>query len=327
MKTFNAMVRMAALCILLGLAGSIGAQQSYPVKPIRLIVPYPPGGPTDLIARAVSEQLAKRLGQPVIVDSRGGAATIIGAEIAARSAADGYTLLIATVTTLAANPALNSKLPYDPEQDFAPVSMLGGQPYLLVIHPAVPAKSVAHLVAHAKANPGQLTFASAGVGSGAHLAGEMFKHLASMDIVHVPYKGSGQAMSDLMGNQVTMMFGGISALYPHVQAGRLRALAVSSARRSITVPDLPTLAEAGVEGYQTSSWNSLVVPRGTPAQIIQRLNKEVVAVLNQPEVLQRLKQQGIEPDPGTPAELASHIKNEIMRFQKLIKAIGLKLES
>lgn len=325
-KVYTNCARLLIASMLMGIVVSASAQQAYPSKPIRLIVPYPPGGPTDLIARAVSEPLARRLGQAVLVDNRGGAATVIGAEIAAHSPPDGYTALLATVTTLAANPALNSKLPYDPERDFAPVSMLGGQPYLLVIHPAVPAKSVAQLVAHAKANPGKLTFASAGVGSGAHLAGEMFKHLAAMDIVHVPYKGSGQAMSDLMGNQVTMMFGGISALYPHVQAGKLRALAVSSAKRSTAVPDLPTLAEAGVQGYQTSSWNSMVVPRGTPLPIIQRLNKEVVAVLNQPEVLSRLKQQGIEPDPGTPAELSSHIKNEMMRFQNLIKAIGLKQE-
>jgi tripartite-type tricarboxylate transporter receptor subunit TctC len=302
------------------------AQTTYPTRPIRLIIPYPPGGPTDLIGRAVNDRLGKRLGQQVVVDNRGGAATVIGAEIAARSPPDGYTLLLATITTLAVNPALKSKLPYHAERDFAPVSMLASQPYLLVSHPAVPASSVAQLVAYAKANPGKLSFASAGIGAGAHLAAELLKHMARIDVVHVPYKGSGPAMTDVMSGQCAYMFAGVSAAYPHTQAGKLRALAVSTAKRSAAVPEIPTVAESGLPGFQTNTWNSLVVPRGTPAPIVQRLNTEVVAVLNEPDVKERLKQQAIDPDPGTPAQLAAHIKSEVARFDKLIKTIGLKPE-
>lgn len=308
------------------LSKSASAQQAYPTRPIRLIVPYPPGGPTDLIGRTINDRLGKRLGQQVVVDNRGGAATVIGAEIAAHSPADGYTLLLATITTLAVNPALKRKLPYHPERDFAPVSMLATQPYLLVVHPGVPATSVSQLVALAKAQPGKLSFASAGIGAGAHLAAELLKHMARIDVVHIPYKGSGPAMTDLMAGQVAYMFAGISVAYPHTVSGKLRALAVSTAKRSASVPEIPTVAESGLPGYQTNTWNSLVVPRGTPAPIIQRLNAEVVGILNEPEVKERLKQQAIDPDPGTPAQLAAHIKSEVARFDNLIKAIGLKPE-
>jgi len=303
---------------------SASAQQNYPVRPIRLIVPYPPGGPTDLIGRTVNELLAKRLGQSVVVDNRGGAATVIGAELAARAPADGYTLLLATITTLAVNPAMSPKLPYHPERDFAPISMLAAQPYILGIHPGVPVNSVAQLVAHAKANPGKLSFASAGIGAGAHLAGEMFKHMAAIDVVHVPYKGTGPALNDLISGQVAYMFGGISAIYPHAQSGKLRVLAVSSAKRSPAVLDIPTVAEGGIAGYGTNTWNSLVAPRGTPQAIIDRLNTEVNIVLGQPDVKERLRKQGIDPDPGTQAQLAAHIKSELVRFNKLISVIGLK---
>lgn len=314
-----ALVIAASLC-----AAPAAAQQDYPNRPIRLIVPYPPGGPTDLIGRVVSELLAKRLGQQVIVDNRGGAATVIGAEIAARAPADGYTLLLATVTTLAVTPALQKKLPYHPERDFAPITMLAAQPYLLAANPSLPAPSVKQLVAYAKANPGKLSFASAGVGAGAHLAGEMLKHMAAIDVVHVPYKGTGPAITDLISGQVAFMFGGISAINPHAQAGRLRVLAVSTAKRSPALPDVPTVAEGGIAGYGTSTWNSLVAPRGTPQPVLARLNTETVAALNQPEVRERLRAQGIDTDPGTPAQLAAQIKSELARFDKLIKAIGLQ---
>jgi tripartite-type tricarboxylate transporter receptor subunit TctC len=307
-------------------AGAALAQQNYPSRPIRLIVPYPTGGPTDLIARAVNERLGERLGQQVVVDNRGGAATLIGTETAARAPADGYTLLVATITTLAVNPSLKLKLPYDPERDFAPISMLGVQPYLLATHPSLPATTISQLVAHAKANPGKLNFASAGVGTGAHLAGEMFQHMAGIDIVHVPYKGTGPAIVDLIGGQVALLMGGISALRPQALSGKLRVLGITSAKRSPAVPDVPTIAESGITGYQTTSWNSMVAPRGVPQAIINRLNKEVVAVLSQPEVRDRLRAQGTDTDPGTPAQLAAHIKSERARFEKLIKTIGLPRE-
>ena len=302
------------------------APDRYPSKPIRLIVPYPPGGPTDLIARAVNEPLAQRLGQQVVIDNRGGATTVIGAELAAHSPADGYTLLVATISTLAVNPALQKKLPYDPERDFAAVSMLAAQPYLLVTTVALPVTSVSQLIAYAKANPGKLSFASAGVGAGAHLAAELFKYMAKIDVVHVPYKGTGPAITDLIGGHVAYQFGGVSVLMPFVGSGKLRALALSTAKRSAIAPDIPTIAESGLAGYAMSSWNSLVAPHGVPQHIIARLNAETVAVLNQPEIRERLKQQGVDADPGTPAQLAAHIRTERERFARLIAAIGLKTE-
>lgn len=316
------------LCALAALPCTRAAAQAqaYPVKPIRLIVPYPPGGSADLIGRAVNDGLAKRLGQPVVVDNRGGAASIIGAEITARAPADGYTVLVATITTLAVNPALYRKLPYHPENDFAPVSMLGSTPYLLAVHPAVPARSVAQLIAHAKTNPGKLNYGSAGVGSGGHLATEMFKHMAAIDIVHVPYKGVGAATMEAVGGQIAILLSGISVSKPHADSGRLRALAVSGAKRSTIAPEIPTIDESGIKGYQTKSWNSLVVPRRTPTAIVQRLNSEITMVLNLPQLAEQLKSQGIEPEPGPPAELARYIREEIVRFQQLVNTISLKPE-
>ena len=307
-------------------AHSAYAADGYPSKPIRLIVPYPPGGPTDLIARSVNERLAQRLGQQVVVDNRGGAATVIGAELAARAPADGYTLLVATITTLAVNPALNPRLPYDPVRDFAPVSMLAAQPYLLATTASLPVTSVSQLIAYAKANPGKLSFASAGVGAGAHLAGELFKHMAKIDVVHVPYKGTGPAVTDLVGGHVAYQFAGVSVLMPFAAAGKLHALAVSTARRSPLAPALPTIAESGLAGYETSSWNSLVAPRDTPRAIIERLNAVIVAVLNSADIRERFRQQGVDADPGTPAQLAAHIQAERARFAQLIAAIGLKTD-
>lgn len=289
-------------------------------------MPYPPGGSADLIGRAVNELLAKRLGQPVIVDNRGGAASIIGAELTARAPADGYTILVATITTLAVNPALYKKLPYHPERDFAPVSMLGSTPYVLSVHPSVPARSVAQLITHAKAHPGKLNFGSAGVGSGNHLATELFRHMAAIDIVHVPYKGLGGATIDVVGGQIAILLAGVSVLKPHVDGGRLRALAVSTIKRAVTAPDIPTIDESGIKGYQSKSWNSLVAPRQTPAAIVQRLNSEIIAVLNAPQLAEQLKSQGIEPEPGSPAELARYVREEIVRFQNLVNTIGLKPE-
>ena len=298
----------------------------YPARPVRLIVPYPPGGSTDFIARPVSERLSERLGQPFVMDNRGGAATVIGAEIAARAPADGYTLLVATVTTLAVNPALKPKLTYDPVRDFAPVSMLASQPYLLAVHPSVPATSVSQLLAHARAYPGKLSFASAGLGSGAHFAGEMFNYMAGVDILHVPYKGTGPAISDVVGGRVAILYAGVATLRPFAVSGKMRMLAVTSARRSASMPDVPTIAESGVPGYETNTWNSLVAPRGTPPVVIERLNAAIVAIFEQPDFRDRLIQQGIDAEPGPPARLARHIDAEIARFGRLVKATGLKLE-
>jgi tripartite-type tricarboxylate transporter receptor subunit TctC len=321
--TLPALLATVAATTLFGTTAA-AQQQPYPTKPIRLIVPYPAGGSADLIGRAVNDGLAKRLGQPVIVDNRGGASGIIGTEIAARAPADGYTLLVATVSTLAVNVSIYRALPYHPERDFAPVSMLGSTPYLLAVHPSVPARSVAQLVAHAKAHPGKLNFGSAGVGSGGHLATELFKHMAGIDIVHVPYKGVGAATAEVLGGQISMLLGGISVLKIHVDGGRLRGLAVSTIKRTAIAPDIPTIDEAGIKGYQSKSWNALVAPRNTPPAIVQRVNAELVALLKSPQMADQLKGLGIEPEPGPPAELARFVREEIVRFRELIQAIGFK---
>jgi tripartite-type tricarboxylate transporter receptor subunit TctC len=317
--------RLSTFAFLLACAIDATAQ-AYPSRPVRFVVPYPPGGSTDFIARPVSERLTERLGQPFVMDNRGGAATVIGAEIAARAPADGYTLLVGTVTTLAVNPALKPKLPYDAVRDFAPVSMLSAQPYILAIHPAVPATSVAQLVAYAKANPGKLSFASAGLGSGAHIAGELFNHMAGVSILHVPYKGTGPAIADVMGGRVEILYGGVATLRSYVGSGKMRVLGVTSAKRSPGMPEVPTIAESGLPGYETNTWNSVVAPRGTPRPVIERLNAAIAAVLAEPDLRDRWSQQGIDADPGPPERLAAHIKAEIARFTGLVKATGLKLE-
>ncbi len=308
----------------LTVAATCAAAAAYPVKPLRLIVPYPPAGPTDLIARTINVRLAERLGQPVVVDNRAGADAVIGAEIAAHAPADGYTLLVATVTTLVVNPLTKAKLPYDAERDFAPVSMLAAQPYVLAVHPSLPINSVAQLVAYAKANPGKLNFGSANVSGSAHLAAEMLKQLAGIDVLHVPYRGTAPALTDLIAGRVSFMFTGISTARPLAVSGRLRVLAVSTEKRSPAMPEVPTVAEAGVPGYATTGWNSLVAPSGTPRTVVDRLNAVVRAIMNSGEVRERLTQQGIDVEAGTPEDLARFIKAERVRLTKLIAAIGLK---
>lgn len=302
------------------------AQQDYPVRPLRLVVPYPPGGPTDIVGRLTSDVLARRLAQNVVVDNRGGAATAIGAEMVARAAADGYTLLLSSETTFAVNPALTSKLPYHPERDFAPISLLTTQPYVLAVTTSLPVSAVSQLVTYARVNPGKLSYGSAGTGSANHLAGEMFKQAAGIDMVHVPYKGNGPAIVDLIGGQISVMLGSISSLYPHATAKKLRVLAVASAKRSATAPELPTFAEGGLAGFHVNGWNCLVAPRATPPRVITRLNAEVVFGFNQADIRERFRKQSIDPAAGTPEQLAAYMKSEIARYHKLIKAVGLSAE-
>jgi tripartite-type tricarboxylate transporter receptor subunit TctC len=317
-------------CALLAAALALGAlpasAQPYPNRPVRLIVPYPPGGPTDIMGRLVSDVLTRRLGQNVVVDNRGGAATAIGAEMVARAQPDGYTLLVSSETTFAVNPAVRARLPYDPVRDFAPISLLTTQPYVLAVTPAMPAQSVSQLVAYAKANPGKLRYGSAGTGSANHLAGEMFKHAAGIDVLHVPYKGNGPAIIDLVSGQINYMLGSISSLYPHSASKKLRLLAVASAQRAGSAPEVPTFAESGMAGFRVNGWNCIVAPRGTPSPIVKRLNAEIVAGFAQPDVLERLRKQSIDPATGTPPQLAAHIKSEFARYDKLIKAVHLKIE-
>ena len=319
--------RCIAFLVLASLAAAPAlAQQEYPNRPVRMIVPYPPGGPTDIMGRLTAEVLSKRLGQNVVVDNRGGAATAIGAEMAARAPADGYTLLVSSETTFAVTPALKDKLPYHPERDFAPISQLTTQPYVLAVTNGLPATSVTQLIAYGKANPGKLAYGSAGLGGANHLAGAMFAHSAGIDALHVPYKGNGPALVDLTGGQIQFMLGSISSIYPLGAAKKIRMLAVAAAKRTPSAPELPTFTEAGMPGFHVNGWNCIVAPRGTPPQIIKRLNAEIVAGFKQPDVVDRLKKQSIEPVASSPEQLAAHIKSEYARYGKLIKAIGLTVE-
>lgn len=318
-------VRLLVLCASWLLALTVSAQD-FPSRPIRMIVPYPPGGPTDIMGRLTSEVLQRGLGQNVIVDNRGGAATAIGAEMAAKAPPDGYTVFVSSETTFAVTPALKEKLPYHPERDFAPVSLLTTQPYVLAVANGLPVQSVSQFVAYAKANPGKLGFASAGLGSANHLAGEIFKQTAGIDAVHVPYKGNGPAIVDLISGQVQFMLGSISSLYPHGASKKLRLVAVASANRSATAPELPTFAEAGLPGYQVSGWNCIVMPRNTPAAILKRVNSAIVGGFAAQDILDRLRKQSIESAVGTPEQLAAHIRAEFARYGKLIKAANLKVD-
>jgi len=299
--------------------------QSYPSKPIRLVLPYPPGGGTDVIARPLAQKLTEQLGQQVIVDNRGGAGGNIGMEFVAKSPADGYTLLFALTAQYAVNPSLYPKLPYDPVRDYAPISLLANAPYLLVVHPALPAKSVAELVALVKARPGQLSYSSSGNGSGAHLAGEMLRSLARVEIVHVPYKGAGPAMPDLIAGQVQLSFITYTAAGPHIKTGRLRALGVTTAKRSPTLPDLPAIGET-VAGYDSAVWYGFAAPAGTPPEIVSKLNAEVLRVLAAPDFRSRITLEAVSPIGSTPEEFGSFMKSEIVRWAKVVKDSGAKVD-
>ena len=299
--------------------------QNYPSKPIRLVLPYPPGGGTDVIARPLAQKLTEQLGQQVIVDNRGGAGGNIGMEFVAKSPPDGYTLLFALTAQYAVNPSLYPKLPYDPIRDYAPISLLANAPYLLVVHPSVPAKSVAELIALMKARPGQLAYSSSGNGSGAHLAGEMLRSLARVEIVHVPYKGAGPAMPDLIAGQVQLSFVTYTAAGPHIKSGRLRALGVTTAKRSPTLPDLPAIAET-VPGYDSAVWYGFAAPAGTPADIVAKLNTEVLRVLAAPDFRNRITLEAVAPIGTSPEEFGAFIKSEIVRWAKVVKDSGAKVD-
>jgi len=299
--------------------------QIYPGKPIRLVLPYPPGGGTDVIARPLAQKLTESLGQQVIVDNRGGAGGNIGMEFVARSPADGYTLLFALTAQYAVNPSLYPKLPYDPVRDYAPISLLANAPYLLVVHPSVPAKSVAELIALMKARPGQLAYSSSGNGSGAHLAGEMLRSLAHVEITHVPYKGAGPAMPDLIAGQVQLSFVTYTAAGPHIKTGRLHVLGVTTAKRSPTLPDLPAIAET-VPGYDSAVWYGFAAPAGTPPDIIARLNSEVLRVLASSDFRSRITLEAVAPIGSTPEEFGNFIKSEIVRWAKVVKDSGAKVD-
>lgn len=314
--------------LLCGLAASIptALAQQYPGKPIRFIVPYPPGGAADIVARAVGQKLSESFGVPVVVDNRSGAGGNLGTDLVAKAAPDGHTLLMGNVGPLSISVSLYKKLPYDPLTDLAPVSLMVIYPNVLVVHPSLPAKSVSELVALAKARAKPLAYASAGTGSSTHLGAELLKSMAGIDLLHIPYKGGGQAIVDVISGQVPMYFSSSLGALPHIKSGKLRALGVTSAKRSRATPDLPTIAEAGFPGYEAVNWVGLLVPARTPPAIITRLNGEIVRIFRQPDVEERLSAQGGEAETNTPAQFAAHIRAEIRKWSQVIKASGLQAE-
>ena len=315
---------VATMAIAFGAAAlSLGAAaQEYPVKAIRFIVPFAPGGPTDIMSRALAEKLTAHLGQQIVVDNRGGAGGGIGTAIAAHATPDGYTIVIGHIGTLAINVSLYPRLEYDPVKDFAPISMIATLPLGLFVNASVPVKSVAELVALAKAKPGQLNFGSAGNGSATQMAGAMFKTMAGIDIVHVPYKGNAASLVDLVAGRVQMMFSNLLTTAPHVKAGRLRAIAISTAKRSQQAPDLPTIAESGIPGYDYAPWYGILAPTGTPRTIVMRLNREIGQIINAPEMKERFRKQGIDLVTSSPEAFAELIRREIPKWREIVKKSG-----
>jgi tripartite-type tricarboxylate transporter receptor subunit TctC len=303
------------------------AQQDYPTKPIRLIVAFPPGGSTDIIARLVGQRLSERLGQQVIIDNRGGAGGTVGTELAARASPDGYTLTMGTTSTHVIAPAAYPKLRYDPIKDFAPITLVASTPYLLVLNPSVKANSLKDFIALVKSQPGKLNYASAGTGSTTHLAMEMLKSVAGMDIVHVPYNGNAPAGAAVLGGQVQALFGSMPAVLPQAKAGKVRPIAVGTAKRSPALPDVPTVAESGYPGFEASLWLGFFAPRGTPQVIINRLHGELVKVATSPEMKDQFERNGAEPLTNkTSGELENLVRSEIDKYSKVIKAANIKFE-
>ncbi len=311
--------------VLAALASAAGAQ-NYPNKPVRFIVPFAAGGGSDFVARVVAQKFNEAFGQPLVVDNRGGAGGAIGTELAAKSAPDGYTLLLGSAGPLAIQPGLTARLPYDPLKDFAPITLVTSIPYVLVVHPSLPVKSVRELIALAKAKPGQLNFASPGNGTTTHLATELLKMLAKIDVVNVPYKGVAPAVTDLLAGQVQFMSGDLSTVMPQVKAGRLRALAVTGANRSPQAPELPTVAEAGVPGYEAIGWFAVLAPAATPRDLVTRLNAVIVKGVTEADARERLAALGGDVVANTPAEFAARIRDDLAKWSALIKTIGLKPE-
>jgi tripartite-type tricarboxylate transporter receptor subunit TctC len=315
-----------AVAALGALAPGLAWPQAYPAKPVRLIVPFPPGGSTDIVARIVAQKLGERLGQQVVVENRGGAGGTIGTEVVAKSTPDGYTLGVASTSTHAVAPSVYAKLGYDPVKDFAPISLVAVSPYLLVVHPDVQVKSLQEFVAYVKARPGKLNYASAGTGSTTHLAMEMLKSAGGLYIVHIPYNGNGPAGTAVIAGQVEALFGSLPAVLPHAKSGRVRPIAVGTPKRSPSLPDVPTVAESGFPGFDASLWLAIMAPAGTPPAVVDRLHKEIVAVIGSPDAADALGKAGAEPRTSTPAELAGMVKDGVGKYAKIVKQAGIKAE-
>lgn len=321
-------MKALALALLFALAAGTGSAfaQAWPSKPVKLIVPYPPGGSADILARAIGQKLSDGLGQSVVIDNRPGAGTAIGAEATAKSAPDGYTIMLGTVSSHAINPALTPGLKYDPVKDFAPVSLVASIPFALLVHPSLPAKNVRELVALAKVKPGSLNFSSAGNGTSNHLAGELFKSMTGTFMVHIPYRGSAPALNDLLAGQVNLMFDLVLTAQSHVKSGAARALAVTGMERSAALPGVPTVAESGVPGFEVSAWFGFFAPAGTPAAIVTALNVETVKAMRAQDLRERLASQGAEAVTNTPEQFSAYVKDELAKWTRVVKASGLKAE-
>jgi tripartite-type tricarboxylate transporter receptor subunit TctC len=316
----------ALACAALASLAATAAAQTYPARPLRLIVPFPPGGGNDILARAVGQRLAEVVGQQVVVDNRGGAGGVIGGQIASTAPPDGYTLFLGSLGSLAHNPALKPNLPYNPLRDFAPISLLATSSFILAVHPSVAAKSVADLIALAKAKPDALSYASAGPGSSLHLTGELFKHATGTQIVHVPYKGTGPALIDVIAGRAQLIFSTMPPALPHVKSGKLRALATTAAKRAASTPDVPTVAEAGVKGFDVSNWQGIVTQVKVSAAIVGKLHADIGKTLALPATSEALLAQGLEPASSTPQEFAALIRSEIEKYRKLVTAARIVVD-
>ena len=319
-------LRTAGAVLALTLLADLPARAEFPERPIKIVVPYPPGGTSDLLARAIAPRLAERLRQTVLVENRPGAGGVIGSQAVAKSPADGYTLLLGTIATHGILPVLQKPAPYDALKDFAPVTVVASTPNVLIANPSVPVRNVAELLALARAKPGSINFGSTSQGGSPHMSGELLRALTKLDIVHVPYKGGGPMLIDLMGGQFQVAFDNLPSSMAHIRSGKVRALAVTTARRWPGAPDIPTMAEAGVPGYEVSAWFGLLAPAATPAPVVELLQRHVAAILQTPEVAKTFFEQGAEPGGNTPDEFAKLIAAELQKWIKVVAATGVKLE-
>ena len=322
----SAMVGAALLAAAIPATAMAQGATGYPNKALRLVVPFPPGGGNDILARTLGQRRAEVVQQQVVVDNRGGAGGALGATIAAQANPDGYTLFLGSVGNLAQTPALKSDLPYNPVRDFAPAALVAVSSFMIAVHPSVPAKNVQELVALAKASPGKLSYASAGTGSSLHMAGELFKHATGTDLLHVPYKGTGPAMADLVSGRVQLIFSTMPPVLPQVKQGKLRAIAVTTAKRAAAAPDVPTVAESGVKGFSVSNWQGVLAPAKTPAALVNKLNQDILKSLALPGMTEALAQQGLEPAGGKPEEFGALIKAEIAKYTAVVKAANIKVD-
>lgn len=322
----NLLSRLTKAAVLLLLVSSAAFADDYPNRPVRLIIPFPPGGSNDVVGRLVAQQLSVKLGQTVFVDNRGGAGGNIAAELTAKSAPDGYTIMMGTIGTHAINYSLYAKLPFHPIRDFTPIALVGESPNVLVLNPRVPANSIKELIALAKARPGQLNYGSSGAGTSVHLSAELFSSMAGIKMVHVPFKGATEALTALLGGQLDLMFASLSSSIPMIKAGRLKAFAVTGAQRSPSIPELPTMAEAALPGYAAAAWYGIVGPAGIPQSIVAVLNNTAVAALNTQEVKNRLFASGVEVRTSTPEEFARLIESEMRKWAKVVKDSGAKVD-